>query len=130
MAENSTEVFEYNASQNYEKLRRFFNQAKFLFEDDEFPPNETSLNNTGEENEFNVSKIVWKRAGELGSNPKFLVDGASRFDVNQGGIGNCWVLASIANLTMKKKLFAKVVPSNQSFDENYYAGKCKKLNNK
>ena len=123
MANSNTEVCEYKASQNFEKLKRFFNKAKVLFEDDEFPPNETSLNNTGKKDEFKVSNIVWRRAGELVSNPKFLVDGASRFDVNQGRIGNCWVLASIANLTMKKKLFAKVVPNNQSFDENDYAGK-------
>ena len=58
-------------------------------------------------------------------NPHFAVDGFDRFDVNQGGLGNCWMLASLANLTLKRKLFEKVVPQNQSFDKGEYAGKWK-----
>ena len=50
------------------------------------------------------------------------MDGATRFDINQGGVGNCWMLASLANLTLHKNLFNKVVPPNQSFDKKEYAG--------
>ena len=51
--------------------------------------------------------------------PGFFVEGASRFDVKQVELGDCWLLAAIANLTMNKKLFEKVVPSEQNFQEDY-----------
>ena len=47
------------------------------------------------------------------------VGGASRFDVQQGYLGNCWLLASVASLTVHKKLLEKVVPHDQNFDDNY-----------
>lgn len=48
--------------------------------------------------------------------------GASRFDVCQGELGDCWLLASIANLTLNDKLFKRVVPHDQTFGSDY-AGK-------
>ena len=36
-----------------------------------------------------------------------------------GQLGNCWFAASIANLSLHKKLFAKVCPSDQSFEKDY-----------
>ena len=36
-------------------------------------------------------------------------------------MGNCWFAAAMANLTLHEKLFAKVVPPDQNF-ENDYAG--------
>ena len=56
------------------------------------------------------NEIEWKRPGELKGvkDPKFFVDGPSRFDVNQGGLGDCWFVAALANLTMKKELFSQV----------------------
>lgn len=47
------------------------------------------------------------------------MEGASRFDVKQGELGDCWLLAAIANLTMRKKLFKMVVPHDQSFHSDY-----------
>ena len=53
-------------------------------------------------------------------NPKFVIDGYSRFDVKQGELGDCWFLAAAASLTQYKKLFSKVVPScNYDFDNKY-----------
>ena len=43
----------------------------------------------------------------------------SRFDINQGELGDCWLLAAIANLTLHNKLFEKVVPHDQTFNEDY-----------
>ena len=80
-----------------------------MFQDPEFLPNSNSLND-------NTPCVIWKRAKDLARDPKFIVDGATRFDVNQGCLGNCWFLASLAHLTMNKNLFEKVVLPNQSFD--------------
>ena len=42
---------------------------------------------------------------------------------NQGELGNCWFVATVAGLTLNPELFAKSVPlSGQSFKEKDYAG--------
>lgn len=87
---------------------------KELFFDPLFPPCESSLYVNDSSH-----RIVWKRASEIVDDPKFFVGGASRFDINQGELGDCWLSAAIANLTMHKNLFEKVVPHNQSFDDEY-----------
>ena len=51
--------------------------------------------------------------------PQFFLGGAARFDVKQGSVGNCWFAAAMANLTLHEKLFAKVVPPDQSFEKDY-----------
>ena len=80
-----------------------------------FPPCESSLYVTKSSPE-----IKWIRASELVDDPQFIVVGATRFDINQGFLGNCWMLASVATLTLKenKTLFDRVVPPGQSFDSS------------
>lgn len=63
--------------------------------------------------------IQWLRPMEMVDNPQFFVEGYSRFDVQQGELGDCWLLAAAANLTQLPKLFFRVVPEDQSFSENY-----------
>lgn len=52
-------------------------------------------------------------------NPQLFVEGYSRFDVQQGELGDCWLLAAIANLTLYKRLFFQIVPDDQGFDDKY-----------
>lgn len=55
---------------------------------------------------------------EIITDPEFIVDEATRFDVDQGELGDCWFLSAMANLTSNKKLFSFVVPK-QSFSQDY-----------
>ena len=40
---------------------------------------------------------------------EFVVGGASRLDINQGMLGDCWLLAAIASLTQEEGLMNKVI---------------------
>jgi calpain, invertebrate len=82
-----------------------------LFEDPFFAPSDKILRGS--------NKYKWLRPREIVSGPKFYVEGFSRFDVEQGEIGDCWLLAAISSLTQDEKLFFKVVHEDNSFDENY-----------
>jgi calpain, invertebrate len=56
---------------------------------------------------------------EMVDDAQLFVEGASRFDVQQGELGDCWLLAAMANLTLNQRLFHQVVPEDQSFTDNY-----------
>lgn len=56
---------------------------------------------------------------EISDDPQFFVEGYSRFDVQQGELGDCWLLAAASTLTQDQKLFFRVVPEDNSFEENY-----------
>lgn len=86
-----------------------------LFEDPEFPANDSSLQFSKRPDR----RIEWLRPHEICDEPKLFVEGYSRFDVQQGELGDCWLLAATANLTQDSKLFFRVVPEDQSFDEDY-----------
>uniref|UniRef100_A0AAQ4P8U8 Calpain 9 n=1 Tax=Gasterosteus aculeatus aculeatus TaxID=481459 RepID=A0AAQ4P8U8_GASAC len=60
-----------------------------------------------------------KRPCEICKDPKFIVGGADRTDICQGQLGDCWLLAAIASLTLKKEALARVVPPDQDFDRRY-----------
>lgn len=104
--------------QDYEALLNLCLKRQELFEDHEFPcARETAWGTQKPDFE-----VVWKRPWEICENPAFLNESFSRFDVEQGGLGNCWVLASMATLTLHKDLFNNVVPEGQSFERDKYAG--------
>ena len=105
-------------NQDYGKIKQSCLLNHCLFEDPKFPPNEKSLYYS----RYPPAKFEWKRASQISKNPKFFKDGASRFDINQGRLGDCWMLAALAGVTMDKPLLYKVVPKAQSFSEDDYAG--------
>ncbi|XP_050680352.1 calpain-B-like isoform X5 [Leptidea sinapis] len=86
-----------------------------LFEDPEFPATDRSLYYK----ERLDRPLTWLRPSEICEDPALFVEGYSRFDVQQGELGDCWLLAAVANLTLHRKLFFQVVPDDQSFDEEY-----------
>ncbi|XP_047197605.1 calpain-3 isoform X1 [Hippoglossus stenolepis] len=107
-------------SQDFSVLRQECVQRKNPFEDETFPATVESLGFKELGHKSNkVKNIVWKRPKEICENPQFIVGGASRTDICQGDLGDCWLLAAIACLTLNEKLLYRVVPQEQSFSEGY-----------
>ncbi|XP_026743608.1 calpain-A-like isoform X6 [Trichoplusia ni] len=101
--------------QDFKDIRSRCLAENRLFEDPEFPAVDRSLYYK----ERLDRPITWLRPGEICDDPQLFVEGYSRFDVQQGELGDCWLLAAVANLTLHRKLFFQVVPDDQSFDEEY-----------
>ncbi|XP_039279357.1 calpain-A isoform X2 [Nilaparvata lugens] len=101
--------------QDFYKIRDSCLASGQLFEDSEFDAVDSSLYFSKSLNR----PIEWKRPMEIADDPQFFVEGATRFDVQQGELGDCWLLAAVANLTMDEHLFQQVVPNDQSFQDNY-----------
>uniref|UniRef100_A0AAY5L3E5 Calpain 9 n=1 Tax=Esox lucius TaxID=8010 RepID=A0AAY5L3E5_ESOLU len=99
----------------FEQLRQECLKKKKLFEDPDFPACDASLYYS----QSVPLNFEWKRPGELCKDPQFIVDGADRTDICQGALGDCWLLAAIASLTLHKETFARVVPLDQGFDHSY-----------
>ncbi|XP_014259622.1 calpain-A isoform X3 [Cimex lectularius] len=103
--------------QDFTKIRDDLLAKGELFEDPEFLPVDSSI--------FFSKKpprpFVWMRPTEISNDPRLFIEGASRFDVQQGELGDCWLLAAVANLTLNEELFKQVVPDDQNF-KNKYAG--------
>ncbi|XP_074497204.1 calpain-9 isoform X1 [Sebastes fasciatus] len=63
--------------------------------------------------------VEWKRPKEICSSPQFIVNGATRLDVRQGKLNDCWLLSAIASLSVHRSLLKKVMPLGQSFQDGY-----------
>uniref|UniRef100_A0A4W4HKQ7 Calpain catalytic domain-containing protein n=1 Tax=Electrophorus electricus TaxID=8005 RepID=A0A4W4HKQ7_ELEEL len=107
-------------NQDFEELRSQALSRGQLFSDPTFPaaPESLGFKELGP-NSSKTRGVQWKRPGELCSSPQFIVGGATRTDICQGALGDCWLLAAIASLTQNVDVMARVVPSNQSFGDNY-----------
>ncbi|KAL3979634.1 cAMP-specific phosphodiesterase 4 [Sarotherodon galilaeus] len=97
------------------ELRDKYVEKNVMFEDPLFPADDSSLFYSRKPS----MKIEWKRPSEICENPQFIIDGANRTDICQGELGDCWLLAAIACLTLNEKLLYRVIPPDQSFTENY-----------
>lgn len=100
------------------KLKQHCKKEGVLFEDPDFPAVDASL--------FFSKKpprpFVWKRPQEIVADPLMFVGGASRFDITQGMLGDCWLLAAVAALCQYEGLLFQVVPKSQplsSKDKEY-----------
>lgn len=75
-------------NQNYEKIKKKCLQSNCMFEDELFPATDKSLFhfNTPERN------IIWKRPHEIVDNPQFIVESIVPDDLDQGQIGDWYLL--------------------------------------
>uniref|UniRef100_A0A673JBL7 Calpain-1 catalytic subunit-like n=1 Tax=Sinocyclocheilus rhinocerous TaxID=307959 RepID=A0A673JBL7_9TELE len=107
-------------NQDFEALKQECLEGGYLFEDPCFPAEPPSLG--FKELAPYTSKtrgVEWMRPMELCDDPQFIVGGASRTDICQGALGDCWLLAAIASLTLNERLLHRVVPHGQSFQDDY-----------
>ncbi|KAL6487895.1 hypothetical protein MHYP_G00045210 [Metynnis hypsauchen] len=107
-------------NQNFESLRSECLSRGQLFCDPTFPASPESLgfNELGPRSS-KTRGVQWKRPGEVTSSPEFIVGGATRTDICQGSLGDCWLLAAIASLTLNEDVLSRVVPTDQGFGDNY-----------
>lgn len=102
-------------NQSYDNIKKMCLEEGILFEDPEFPAQDDSIFFSRAPNR----PFVWKRPVDLVDSPEFIASGVSRFDVKQGELGDCWLLAAIASLTCNEVLLNKVVPPEQNFTDEY-----------
>ncbi|XP_077996188.1 calpain-B-like [Glandiceps talaboti] len=116
---NDDEALNLGVASDIKAIRDSVISSGVLFEDNEFPADESSLFFS----EFHTEGIVWKRPGEITDDPRLLVDGVSRDDVVQGILGDCWFLSSCASIAQHKRFMQKVIPADQFlWKDNEYIG--------
>ncbi|XP_046577597.1 LOW QUALITY PROTEIN: calpain-9-like [Haliotis rubra] len=108
----------------FDRLRQQCLRNRKLYEDSNFLAAVSSLYYSRQP----PYRFDWKRPGDIAriynARPGFFVNDISRFDVKQGTLGDCWVLAAIACLSSPehRERFFRVVPDDQSFHDSWYAG--------
>ncbi|PAA47510.1 hypothetical protein BOX15_Mlig005293g1 [Macrostomum lignano] len=113
---STTNFITLNVEKNNEIIREL-RASKRLFEDPEFPADDTSL--TYAHKKLNYK---WLRPKELDADPEFVKDGFSRFDINQGELENCWILAAVAAITQRPDLLSQVILPDQTLSGAGYCG--------
>ncbi|XP_059369844.1 calpain-1 catalytic subunit-like [Carassius carassius] len=66
-----------------------------------------------------LQNLVWKRPQEICKFPQFIADGATRMDICQGKLNDCWFLSAVASLSLNNTLLDQVVPPGQDFQRGY-----------
>lgn len=109
---------------HFDNIRSEWLRRGRLYEDPEFLAHESSVYYSRSPS----FRIEWKRPTEIAAQhrlkPAFFLDNATKFDVIQGDLGDCWVVSAIACLTSPdhRELFRRVVPADQGFQDGWYAG--------
>ncbi|XP_072527228.1 calpain-1 catalytic subunit-like [Salminus brasiliensis] len=107
-------------NQDFEALKSHCLSSGQLFCDPTFPaaPESLGFKELGPKS-YLTRGVQWKRPADLFPDPQFIVGGATRTDICQGKLGNCWLMASIASLTLNQEILARVIYPEQSFTKDY-----------
>ncbi|VDD83095.1 unnamed protein product [Mesocestoides corti] len=89
-----------------------------LYEDPFMPPVDSTI---WPDRSSSSSKYKWLRPHEIVSEPMFIADGLSRFDIRQGELGDCWLLAALASLSMHENLLSEVGHTLSSTKHHFLA---------
>ncbi|RUS84596.1 hypothetical protein EGW08_007623 [Elysia chlorotica] len=111
----------YKKQLSFAEIQEACMKSGSLFEDPDFPAADISLFFS----KAPPRPFVWKRPKDICDNPQFITKGASRFDVQQGMLGNCWLLSAVASLTGQQTLLNKVLDPTHSFTDSKYCGAVK-----
>lgn len=106
--------------QDFYSLRDHCLKRGVLFEDETFPADTYSIGLQLLKGK-NLSSLSWIRPKDLlkgKSEPHFILEGASRFDIQQGDAGDCWFLAALGSLTQNPQHLQKIL-TDQSFSYHY-----------
>ncbi|CAL8104590.1 unnamed protein product [Calicophoron daubneyi] len=106
------------AAKQYQNLVKRLKREGRLWEDPDFPADDSSIGDIPDLR----GRLEWKRAKEINSGAEIFVGGASRFDIEQGSLGDCWLLAVISSISSYPQLFNYVVPKDQSMQSSDYVG--------
>ncbi|XP_069925825.1 calpain-13-like [Oryctolagus cuniculus] len=122
MAQNCRPVAESSfikfKEQDFSSLRDHCLSRRQLFEDETFPATASSIGHKLLQ-EKNLSQVEWKRPHDLSVGPPhFILEGVSRFDIQQGKAGDCWFLAALGSLTQNPQCLEKIM-KHQSFSHQY-----------
>ncbi|XP_043244576.1 calpain-C-like [Amphibalanus amphitrite] len=102
----------------YERIRRSCLRVGELWQDPDFPAVQASVFY----HQTPPFQFVWKRPAELFPDPLFIRDSVLDFDAYPGKLGDRWFISCIGCLQMTRGLFYRVVPADQSFAGDGYAG--------
>lgn len=108
---------QFPVSNDVEEIKKYFCSTGAAWEDDFFPASTSSIYSDDVRPEYIPEDITWLRPWEITPDAKLITDGTTRFDINQGRIGNCWFISAVAGLTSNQELFDKVLPPGQSLDK-------------
>ncbi|XP_068684046.1 calpain-9-like isoform X1 [Montipora foliosa] len=106
----------------YEDIEQIKRKCKGgeLFEDPEFPAIDSKVFKKrvlpgGQSFEWLRPQEILDKQG-VSERAHLVVGGASRLDINQGMLGDCWLLAAISSLCQEDKLMNRVLAFDESMD--------------
>ncbi|ELV10715.1 Calpain-13 [Tupaia chinensis] len=102
--------------QDFNSLRDRCLSRGRLFKDETFPAMDSSIGQKLLQGK-NLTSLEWKRP-QVMVPPHFILEGASRFDIQQGTAGDCWFLAALGSLTQNPQCLQKIL-MDQSFSHQY-----------